>query len=269
MVRDVDGVAASAGRSEGESSLFSATSVPWPMRRSEDPVTVLAHRGGTGPWHENSLEAFSAALDLGADGVELDVRRSVDGALVVHHDAEVPGTGLIHERRRDQLPSWVPSLEQALETCAGSIVNVEIKNLPTDPGYDPAEAVAADVATLLAEGVGPIQPWPTHVVVSSFWPDTLAAVRTVHDDIPLAILVHPSLDAVAALDTAAALGCVALNPHHSRVSAALVGQAHERGLAVITWTVNRPEDIDAVLEAGVDVLITDSVKDTLDHLGRS
>jgi glycerophosphoryl diester phosphodiesterase len=239
------------------------------MRRSEDPVTVLAHRGGTGPWHENSLEAFSAALDLGADGVELDVRRSADGALVVHHDAEVAGTGLIHERRRDQIPPWVPSLEKALETCARSVVNVEIKNLPTDPGYDPRDRVAATVATLLGEGVGPTQPWPTHVVVSSFWPDTLAAVRAAQDDIPLAILVHPSLDAVSALDTAAALGCVAVNPHHSRVDVELVRQAHERGLAVITWTVNSPDDIDAVLEAGVDVLITDAVKDTLDHLGRS
>ncbi len=180
-----------------------------------------------------------------------------------------PGTGLIHERRRAQLPAWVPSLEEALETCAGSVVNVEIKNLPTDPGYDPAERVAADVATLLGEGVGPTQPWPTHVVVSSFWPDTLAAVHAAQDDIPLAILVHPSLDAASALDTAAALGCVAVNPHFSRVSGELVDRAHERGLAVITWTVNSPQDIDAVLDAGVDVLITDSVRDTLDHLGRS
>ena len=80
----------------------------WPRRHPDGPVMVLAHRGGAGPWRENSLEAFSVALALGADGVELDVRRSADGELVVHHDAEVPGSGLIHERRRDQLPAWVP-----------------------------------------------------------------------------------------------------------------------------------------------------------------
>jgi glycerophosphoryl diester phosphodiesterase len=82
------------------------------------------------------------------------------------------------------------------------------------------------------------------------------------------LLVHPALDALAALDTAETLGCVALHPHHSQVDAALVERAHGRGLAVATWTVNSPEEIDAVVDAGVDVVITDSVADTLAHLGR-
>ena len=73
-----------------------ATPLRWPRRGPADRVAVLAHRGGTGPWHENSLEAFTAALRFGADGVELDVRLSADGELVVHHDAEVPGAGLVH-----------------------------------------------------------------------------------------------------------------------------------------------------------------------------
>ena len=244
----------------------------WPLRGPTDPVEVLAHRGGTGPWRENTLEAFAAALGLGADGVELDVRRSVDGKLVVHHDAEIPGVGLIHEQGADQLPAWVPTLSQALSACAGSIVNVEIKNIPTDPGYDPADRVAIDVATVLHEGAGPTERWPAHVVVSSFWPDTLTGVRGVQGDgpgaVPLALLVHPSFDASAALDTATELGCASLNPHHSRVTAELVGRAHERGLAVMTWTVNSPDDIDAVVGAGVDAIITDTVTDTLAHLGR-
>jgi len=233
---------------------------------------VLAHRGGTGPWHENTLEAFSAALHLGADGVELDVRRSVDGELVVHHDAEIAGSGLVHESRGAQLPAWVPTLSQALVACTGSIVNVEIKNIPTDPGYDPDERVAADVATLLLDGAGPDRPWPAHVVVSSFWPDTLTALRGRFSDragaTPLALLVHPALNAWGALDTAVALGCAALNPHHTQVSAALVGRAHEQGVAIATWTVNSPDDLDAVVEAGVDMVITDTVTDTLAHLGR-
>ncbi len=233
---------------------------------------MLAHRGGTGPWHDNTLEAFSAALHLGADGVELDVRRSVDGELVVHHDAEIPGSGLVHESRGAQLPAWVPTLPQALVACTGAIVNVEIKNIPTDPGYDPDERVAADVATLLLEGADPDRPWPAHVVVSSFWPDTLTALRVRSSDragaTPLALLVHPALDAWGALDTAVALGCAALNPHHTQVSAALVGRAHEQGLAIATWTVNSLDDLDAVVEAGVDMVITDTVTNTLAHLGR-
>jgi glycerophosphoryl diester phosphodiesterase len=104
--------------------------------------------------------------------------------------------------------------------------------------------------------------------VSSFWPDSLA-VLSGHDGAPsLGLLVHPALDALAALETAIELECVAVHPHHSRVSGELVDRAHGLGLAVVTWTVNSPDEIDAVLDAGVDVVITDSVADTLAHLGR-
>jgi glycerophosphoryl diester phosphodiesterase len=102
-------------------------------------------------------------------------------------------------------------------------------------------------------------------VVSSFWPETLAAVGTAA---PLGLLVHPALDASYALDAAAELGCVALHPHHSRVSPELVDRAHHLGLAVVTWTVNNPDDLDVSVGAGVDAVITDSVVDTLTHLGR-
>jgi glycerophosphoryl diester phosphodiesterase len=240
---------------------------PWPRRGRGDAVTVLAHRGGTGPWHENSLEAFAAALRLGADGVELDVRLSADGQLVVHHDAEVPGVGSVHELRYDALPRWVPTLEQALAACAGAIVNVEIKNIPTDPGYDPSNLVSSAVASILARGAR-TAPWPAHVIVSSFWPDALVAVRRAYPPAVLGMLVHPALDVRSALDMASSLHCAALHPHHGQVDGELVGRAHGRGLAVATWTVNGTGDIDAVVDAGVDVVITDSVAPTLAHLGR-
>jgi glycerophosphoryl diester phosphodiesterase len=248
---------------------------------------VLAHRGGAGPWHENSAAAFAAALRSGADGVELDVRRSVDGELVVHHDAEVPGSGLIHEHRRDELPDWVPTLPEALALCAGAVVNVEIKNVPGDPGYDETNRVSVDVATVLAaraaraartdtadtaDPPGSGSPWPAHVLVSSFWPDTLAAVGAAGQGsgaVPLGLLVHPALDASSLLEAAAALGCAALHPHHSQVSAEFVHRAHTLDLAVFTWTVNGPGDLDAVVEAGVDGLITDDVVSALAHLGRA
>ncbi len=231
-------------------------------------MTVFAHRGGTGPWRENTVEAFESSLRAGADGVELDVRRCADGTLVVHHDPDVPGAGLIHQRRRGELPPWIPTLEPALAACAGAFVNVEVKNLPTDPGYDPANQVAIDVAATLCRTVGAGGPWPSAVVVSSFWPGTLAAVASTTEAVALALLVHPALDAPSALETAIGLGCVALNPHHSQVTADLVRRAHDDGLAVMTWTVNAPEDLDAAFDAGVDGVITDDVPGTLAHLGR-
>ena len=240
----------------------------WPHGRSGRAVTVLAHRGGSGPWVENTVEAFESSLRAGADGVELDVRRCADGTLVVHHDPDVAGVGPIHEHRGLDLPAWIPTLEVALVSCAGAFVNVEIKNMPTDPGYDPANQVALDVAAALDGTVAPGEPWPSAIVVSSFWPDTLAAVASAAEGVALALLVHPALDAPSALETAAALRCVALNPHHSQATAELVGRAHDDGLAVMTWTVNAPEDLDAAVAAGVDAVITDDVPGTLAHLER-
>jgi glycerophosphoryl diester phosphodiesterase len=228
---------------------------------------VLAHRGGSGPWRENTLEAFAGALDLGADGVELDVRRSSDGRLVVHHDAEIPGVGIIHDLPAGELPPWVPGLDEALEVCAGASVNVEVKNSPVEAGSDPPETVAAEVVATLASARDR-GPGPAHVIVSSFWPANLAAVRDADPGLATGLLVHPSFDPRDALEQAVDLGCVALNPFHAQVTPALVDLVHGRGMAVVVWTVNEASDGVAMALAGVDVVISDRVTEIGAALGR-
>jgi glycerophosphoryl diester phosphodiesterase len=242
--------------------------VSWPRRRADGPVGVLAHRGGTGPWGENTLEAFSGALRLGADGVELDVRRTADGRLVVHHDAEIEGGGAIHTLRAGELPDWVSGLDEALETCAGAIVNIELKNAPIESGFDPTEAAATEVVSML--GTPPPEPGrrPAHVIVSSFWPATLAAVHRDGPEVPTGLLVHPSRDVTDAAGQARSIGCVALHPFHTQVTPALVDRVHDMGMSVATWTVNDDADVLAVAAAGVDMVISDRVTDALRTLGR-
>jgi glycerophosphoryl diester phosphodiesterase len=229
-------------------------------------VAVLAHRGGAGPWRENTLEAFAGAVRLGADGVELDVRRSADGRLVVHHDAVVPGCGPVHATAACDLPPWVPGLDEALAVCAGVTVNVEIKNSPGDPGYDPDEAVAGTVVVAITSALA--HPPPAHLIVSSFSPFTLAAVRGVGPEVPRGLLVHPSIEATTAADRAAELECAALHPFFAQVTPALVAVAHDRGMGVMAWTVNEPQDLVAMAEAGVDGVISDRVPEALRALGR-
>ena len=229
-------------------------------------MAVLAHRGGTGPWRENTLEAFVGALARGADGVEFDVRRSRDGRLVVHHDADIPGVGAIHALDRGDLPPWVPTLEEALGACAGAAVNVEVKNSPVDPGYDPKETVADEVVATL-ERMSGASKGPARVVVSSFWPPTVAAVRAVGPGWPTGLLVHPSRDAVDAARQAMELGCAALHPFHHQATNDLVGQVHEMGMAVVVWTVNEPDDLRAVAAAGADAVISDRVETARAVLG--
>ena len=115
-------------------------------------TAVFAHRGCTesGSGRTRSTPSPRPA-GLGADGVELDVRLTADGALAVHHDAEVPGVGPIPELAVAELPRYVPLLADVLAVCEGMIVNVEIKNAPHDPGWDAGEAVAALTAAAIDE----------------------------------------------------------------------------------------------------------------------
>ena len=127
--------------------------------------------------------------------------------------------------------------------------------------------LAPDLMALAASAAHPGR-GPDHLIVSSFWPATLAAVRERGPALPTGLLVHPSLDATRAAEQAAALGCVALHPFHSRATADLVDLVHGLDMGVVVWTVNEPQDVVAVAVAGVDAVISDRVGDSLAALGR-
>ena len=237
---------------------------------NEVPV-VWAHRGCTEPsetapegFPENTLEAFAEARRRGADGVELDVRLTADGALAVHHDAEVPGLGPICELAVADLPPHVPLLGDALAACEGMLVNVEIKNAPQDPGWDEGEAVAALTATAIEEAG-----WTDRVLVSSFQPATLRAVQVADGRLPIGTLWGWAAEPGPALAEAVEAGWRAVHPFVTLVTADLVAQAHDAGLAVNVWTVNAPADLAAMVALGVDAVITDRVGDALAAVGRS
>ena len=84
-------------------------------------TSVFAHRGASATQTENTVAAFAAAVAMGADGVELDVRRTADGALAVHHDAHLPDGRLLCEVATSALPSHVPSLAERDGTVVRSI----------------------------------------------------------------------------------------------------------------------------------------------------
>jgi glycerophosphoryl diester phosphodiesterase len=221
-------------------------------------TAVFAHRGCSEGFTENTLEAFAEARRLGADGVELDVRLTQDGALAVHHDAEIPGTGPIARLSVSDLPAHVPLLADVLAVCDGMVVNVEIKNAPEDPGWDPGEAVAPLTAAAIEEAG-----WTDRVLVSSFQLATLRAVQAADGRLAIGALWGFGADPGPALAEAASAGFRAIHPFVTVVDRALVERAHEAGLAVNVWTVNAPDDMRAMVEAGVDAIITDRVVEAL------
>lgn len=227
-------------------------------------TAVFAHRGCSNGHVENTLDAFAEARRLGADGVELDVRLTADGGLAVHHDAEIPGAGVVAALRVSELPAHVPLLADVLAVCEGMVVNVEIKNAPEDAGWDPGEAVAALTAAAIEEAG-----WAERVIVSSFQVTTLCAVQAADSRLALGVLWGWGTDPGPGLAEAAAAGFRAVHPFVSSVDAAFVARAHDAGLAVNVWTVNAPEDLRAMVDAGVDAVITDRPVEALAIAGGS
>jgi glycerophosphoryl diester phosphodiesterase len=203
---------------------------------------------------ENTLEAFHRARELGADGVELDVRLTADGGLAVHHDAVVPGAGPVHELATADLPSHVPLLVDALEACAGMLVNIEIKNHPGEAAFDPTERASG----LVVDEVEELGRAGT-VVVSSFWSAALGAVRSAGPGLACGLLVVPAFAPASSIEAAVALGCTAVHLPVGLVDGPTVAAAHDVGLAVAAWTVADADTLAAVLAAGVDTVITDDV----------
>jgi glycerophosphoryl diester phosphodiesterase len=221
-------------------------------------TAVFAHRGCTEGFTENTLEAFAEARRLRADGVELDVRLTADGALAIHHDAVIPSVGAICDLGVSDLPPYVPLLADVWGVCDGMVVNVEIKNSPDDPGHDPEEAVAALTAAAIAEAG-----WTERVLVSSFQVPTLRAVQVADGRLPLGALWPFVTEAEGALTLAVEAGFRAVHPFVTSATPELVAQAHAAGLAVNVWTVNGLEDLARFVALGVDSVITDRLSDAL------
>ncbi len=233
-------------------------------------VRVLAHRGASRAARENTLEAFTLAAALGAHGVELDVHRTADGVLVVHHDAYAPGLGVLAEHSvaevRRTLPH-VPTLEAALDAGAGMLVNVEVKNLPGDADYDPDDHAAAATVELLRARGG-----RDDVLVSSFNLATINRVRELDPELPTGFLSVVGFDPLDAAGAAHHHGHGAVHPDVRSLvgpaAEAVVARAHELGLDVNVWTVNDPDEIRRLAAAGVDAVITDVPDHALAALGR-
>lgn len=224
---------------------------------SPDRFLVLGHRGASASAAENTVEAFRLAHRQGADGVELDVRGTADGQLVVHHDAVIPGLGAITDLTTAELADAAPTLcsfAEAMEVCAGMIVNVEIKSSPADPDYDPEQMVAGLVVEWLHE-----HDRTDDVIVSSFDPATVDRVRYLSDRLATGQLIDAGADAARSLLAAHARGHQALHPHLTSLGPAanLASVARGLGMWVVTWTVNDPAAVRALKDAGLTGVITD------------
>jgi len=221
---------------------------------------IYGHRGGSGA-PENTLTAFEKAADVGADGIELDVRLSADGELVVMHDAAFDRvTGGQDHRCVAELPyeeirridvgggERAPRLCEALglARARGLRVNVEMKH-----GVPQRLALARATARQLS-AVDPFLP----IIVSSFDPLILATFATLVPQVPRALLVHRSKWSTVALETAM-VWRDGLHVERTLTRDVTVQRLLRRGLLVNVWTVNDVREATDLAEMGVDGIITD------------
>jgi glycerophosphoryl diester phosphodiesterase len=216
-------------------------------------IQVIAHRGASRAEPENTVAAFRRAATLRSDAVELDVRRTRDGVLVVHHNPGLPDGRTIVEVDSAHLPVSIPTLDAALDACAGMWVNVEIKNDHNEPDFDPHDHIAdRTMQALIARGE------PERWLISSFRIETVDRCRGIADTAAVPIRTA-WLTTVVPEGTPAMLverGHVALHPWVAVLSRDVVDECHAAGLQVNTWTCDDPERMRQLVEWGIDGICT-------------
>jgi len=212
-------------------------------------VQVMAHRGASKAEAENTLAAFRRAGEMGSDAVELDVRRTSDGVLVIQHNPHLSDGRLVAGIAHADLPPSVPTLGEALDACAGMWVNVEIKNDPEESDFDPTEMIADEtLAHLLARNDD--ERW----LISCFRIETVDRCRAIAPQIKTAWLCVDAPQGIA--DTLVKKGHHALHPWVKMLTRETLEACHAAGVQVNTWTCDDPARMAELIEWGIDGICT-------------
>lgn len=219
---------------------------------------LYGHRGASARALENTMGAFALARRDGADGIELDVRLSADGELIVFHDEDLERIagrpGRVEEMKwRDLAAVTLPGgeriarLEEVLGEMEPLLVNVEIK----PPGWRRVREVVASVAACVARTRS-----AERVLVSSFDVAAVALVRRA-TQLRCGLLFHArQRRPLRHAWLAPVLRPHALHPERVLVDRASLGSWRARGYAVNVWTVDAPEELERLAGLGVDAIIT-------------
>ncbi|MFB2864183.1 glycerophosphodiester phosphodiesterase [Aeromonas sp. MdU4] len=218
-------------------------------------MQIIAHRGASGLAPENTLKAIARALELDAKAIEIDVQ-SADGELWVFHDRRLErctnGKGVLTEQSRSYLEQLdagegevIPTLWQVMELIAGRCeLHIELKGTDT----------AAGVAELTRQAEAKLGFATNQWVVSSFHHPELARFAALRPDIRLGALTANLPFKLAQF--AEQLGAWSLNCDVDFVDQSLVADAHRRGLKVLVYTVDYPDDCEKLANMGVDGIFT-------------
>ncbi|HDQ05405.1 MAG TPA: glycerophosphodiester phosphodiesterase [Candidatus Bathyarchaeota archaeon] len=211
----------------------------------------VGHRGASAYEPENTLRSFRRAIELGVDAVELDVRRTKDNEVVVIHNSDVnkttDGSGSVSDFTLEEIKKLVtdegeqiPTLGEVLELVGKRVkVLVELK----ETGIEEKVLDVVQEKGLL-----------DNVVIISFHEDALRKVRELSDEVATGLVYVRHRNPIQA---ALELKAEYLLPLYRFTHSADVKKAHEKGLKVIVWTINKPEEVAEYKKKGVDGIASD------------
>lgn len=240
-------------------------------------MRIFAHRGYSGKYPENTMLAFEGALKLSVNGIELDVHKTKDGKLAAIHDESIDrtflGNGLVKdydlrdlkklenrdEKFRENIDSIIGTLEEVILLVSFKddfVLNIELK---TDVIH--YNGIEEDVLEML-DSYDMIE----NTIISSFNHESLKICKKINKNIKTAVLYSEPIEDI--VNYAKELGVYAIHPDYKLVDKSLIKKCHKNNILVNAYTVNEKEDIERLIEEGIDGIITDYPNIALEILKR-
>ncbi len=223
-----------------------------PIEQDFDTMRVIAHRGYSAVYPENTLAAFAGAIDIGADYIELDVQMTSDGVIVVFHDGDLSrltgSEGTIVDSTYEQLSQLtvdgekIPTLQETLELIRASSCNVylELKDIGDRDGY-------IEQTLQIAEACG----MKERCIFASFQYDYLREIKAADPGVPTLYITSSGAVSLPREYPAEFYGL-----YVESVSAELVRAIHEAGGRAFVWTLETPAQIGIAERMGADGVVT-------------
>jgi glycerophosphoryl diester phosphodiesterase len=233
-------------------------------------MITIAHRGASALAPENTIAAFEEAIRLGADMIELDVRLSSDGAIVVFHDRDLTrttdGTGPVKdltlaELKRLDVGSWfserfrgerIPTLEEAIQAIYSSRLELCIE-IKIDKGREELrrQLVAGTIAIIDRTC------FRDRTIMASFDRESISISRASHPDIRTGLIFNKD-EVWAECAEELYAGIDYLSARWNIITAPRVSAAHQEGRKVIAWTIDREEELNQILPLSVDAVASNN-----------
>ncbi|UXR08324.1 glycerophosphoryl diester phosphodiesterase [Staphylococcus phage vB_ScaM-V1SC04] len=240
---------------------FSIEAIELETETMEKNFMLIGHRGAPGYIDEHTIKGYQMSLDKGADYIELDLQLTKDNKLLCMHDSTIDrtttGTGKVSDMTLSYIQTNftslngepIPSLDDVLNHFGTKVKYYIETKRPFDANMDKELLTQLKAKGLIGIGSERFQ-----VIIQSFARESLINIHNQFSNIPLAYLTGTFSE--SEMDDCLSYGSYAIAPKYTTITKELVDLAHSKGLKVHAWTVNTKEEMQSLIQMGVDGFFT-------------